>query len=76
MLLRALSVRTASPATAEALRQVVFALLLAELLAGAGAWQRPPRGAFPGRRPAPAPARPRRAVPSARGSLAGRRPRG
>jgi hypothetical protein len=77
VLLRALSVRTASPATREALRQVVFALLLAEMLAGSGARQRPRRGAFPARRTAVVPpSRARYAVPAARGSLAGRRPRG
>jgi len=75
LLLRALIAPDASPAAREALRQAVFAILLAELVAGAGARQRPARGAFPARRPV-AVARPRTAVRAPRGALAGRRPRG
>jgi hypothetical protein len=59
--------------TPDTMRQVVLMVLLAELLAAAGARQRPtrdgpqPRGATP-------PRRKRQHVP--RGALAGRRPRG
>jgi hypothetical protein len=59
----------------EVARQVVFAILLAELLAGAGGRGRAERGAFPARRPARSPG-PRRSHVGARSSLAGRRPRG
>jgi len=68
VLLRALSVQ----ATSEAARQVVLALLLAELIAAAGARQRPRRSHTPPRS-APRPARRHR---PARDALSGRRPRG
>ena len=59
----------------EATRQIVFPVLLAELLASSGGRGRAERGAFPAARPARV-ARPRRPHVAARSSLSGRRPRG